>query len=101
MAGLLSIFSLLSGILILRENPTAFDIGGVMVVVTGVYLLSFGQRKYTDKNQASWLGFKGVFLLSVVCAFWVSGLTVQGYASAGDGHADPEPHQAFRGLYFL
>ena len=80
MAGLLSIFSLLSGILILRENPTAFDIGGVMVVVTGVYLLSFGQRKYTDKNQASWLGFKGVFLLSVVCAFWVSGLTVQGYA---------------------
>ena len=27
MAGLLSIFSLLSGILILRETPTAFDIG--------------------------------------------------------------------------
>ena len=50
------------------------------MVVTGVYLLSFGQRKYTDKNQASWLGVKGVFLLSVVSAFWVSGLTVQGYA---------------------
>ncbi len=80
MAGLLSIFSLLSGILILRETPSAFDIGGVIVVVTGVYLLSFGQRKHTDENQASWLGFKGVFLLSIVSAFWVSGLTVQGYA---------------------
>ena len=80
MAGLLSTFSLLSGILILRETPTAFDIGGVIIVVTGVYLLSFGQRKHTDKNQASWLGIKGIFLLSVVSAFWVSGLTVQGYA---------------------
>ena len=80
MAGLLSTFSLLSGILILRETPTAFDIGGVVIVVTGVYLLSFGQRKHTDKNQASWLGVKGIFLLSVVSAFWVSGLTVQGYA---------------------
>ena len=80
MAGLLSIFSLLSGILILRETPTAFDVGGVIVVVTGVYLLSFGQRKHTDENQASWLGIKGVFLLSIVSAFWVSGLTVQGYA---------------------
>ncbi len=80
MAGLLSIFSLFSGIVILGETPSAFDIVGVVVVVTGVYLLSFGQRKHTDKNQASWLGFKGVFLLSVVSAFWVSGLTVQGYA---------------------
>ena len=80
MAGLLSIFSLLSGILILRETPTAFDIGGVVVVVTGVYLLSFGQRKHTDKNQASWLGVKGVLLLALVAAFWVSGRTVQGFA---------------------
>lgn len=80
MAGLLSIFSLLSGVLILRETPGAFDVGGVIVVVTGVYLLSFGQRKHTDENQASWLGVKGIFLLSIVSVFWVSGLTVQGYA---------------------
>ena len=51
-----------------------------MVVATGVYLLSFAQRKYTDKNQASWLGVKGVLLLALVAAFWVSGLTVQGFA---------------------
>ena len=80
MSGLLSVFSLFSGIVILRESPTLFDVIGVGVVIAGVYLLSFGQRKHTDANQASWLGIKGVFLLSIVSAFWVSGLTVQGYA---------------------
>ena len=79
-AGLLSSYSLLSGIFVLGETPTGFDIVGVVVVAMGVYLLSFAQRKYTDKNQASWLGVKGVLLLALVAAFWVSGLTVQGFA---------------------
>ena len=79
-AGLLSSYSLLSGIFVLGETPTGFDIVGVVIVATGVYLLSFAQRKYTDKNQASWLGVKGILLLALVASFWVSGLTVQGFA---------------------
>ncbi len=86
-AGMLSSYSLISGIFVLRETPTPYDITGVAVVATGVYLLSFAQRRYTDKNQASWLGFKGVLLLALVAAFWVSGLTVQGFALR---HMDPQ-----------
>ena len=68
-------------------------------MVTGVYLLSFGQRKHTDKNQASWLGIKGIFLLSVVSAFWVSGLTVSGLRVAGNGPTDAEFATAICGLH--
>ena len=85
-AGLLSSYSLLSGIFVLGEAPSRYDIAGVVVIAMGVYLLSFGQRRYTDKNQASWLGFKGVLLLALVASFWVSGLTIQGFALR---HMDP------------
>ena len=85
-AGLLSSYSLLSGIFVLGETPSRYDILGVVVIALGVYLLSFAQRRYTDKNQASWLGFKGVLLLALVASFWVSGLTIQGFALR---HMDP------------
>lgn len=87
MSGLLSSYSLISGIFVLGETPSGFDIAGVGIVAGGVYLLSFGQRKYTDKNQASWLGFKGLVLLALVAGFWVTGLTLQGFALR---HMEPQ-----------
>ena len=80
MAGLLNSYALLFGVVILGESPNLYDLGGVAVVASGVYLLSFGQRRYTDKNQASWLGLRGLLLMALVAGFWMSGLTLQGFA---------------------
>ena len=78
--GMMNILALVSGLVILGESPSALGFGGIFVVLAGTYLLSFSQRKRTEPSQAEWLGFRGIILLLFVCTFWISGLTIQGFA---------------------
>ena len=74
------ILSVVAGIFILGEDLSGLTLGGISVILIGVYMLSFSQRKETDIKQAVWLGFKGMIFLVFVTSFWVGGFSLQAVA---------------------
>ena len=76
-SGITAILSVFSGLFILNEDLSALTLIGIAVILIGIYLLSFSQRKDTEVTQAMWLGIKGMFFLIIVTSFWVGGFTIQ------------------------
>ncbi len=76
-SGITAILSVISGLFILNEDLSALTLVGIAVVLTGIYTLSFSQRKETELTQATWLGVKGMIFLVFVTSFWVGGFTIQ------------------------
>ena len=75
--GISAILSTISGIFILGERLSALTLGGIALILIGVYALSFFQRNETDIAQSVWLGFKGMAFLVFAASFWVTGFSMQ------------------------
>ena len=78
--GISAILSVLSGQFLLNEDLSAVTLGGIAVILIGIYALSFFQRKETDLAQSVWLGFKGMAFLVIAASFWVTGFSMQAVA---------------------
>lgn len=78
--GVSAILSVISGLFFLDEDLSALTLGGIAVILVGIYALSFFQRNETDLAQSVWLGFKGMLFLVIAASFWVSGFTMQAVA---------------------
>ena len=78
--GIAAILSTLSGIFILGEELSTLTLGGIVVILVGIYALSFFQRNETDLAQSVWLGFKGMAFLVFAASFWVTGFSMQAVA---------------------
>lgn len=78
--GVAAILSTLSGIFILGEDLSPLTLGGIVVILVGIYALSFFQRNETDLAQSVWLGFKGMAFLVFAASFWVTGFSMQAVA---------------------
>lgn len=75
--GISAILSTFSGIFILGERLSPLTLGGIAVILVGIYALSFFQRNETDLAQSVWLGFKGMAFLVFAASFWVTGFSMQ------------------------
>ena len=75
--GISAILSTFSGIFILGEQLSPLTLGGIAVILVGIYALSFFQRNETDLAQSVWLGLKGMAFLVFAASFWVTGFTMQ------------------------
>lgn len=78
--GIAAILSTLSGIFILGEDLSPLTLVGIVVILVGIYALSFFQRNETDLAQSVWLGFKGMSFLVFAASFWVTGFSMQAVA---------------------
>ena len=78
--GISAILSVISGQFLLNEDLSALTLGGIVVILIGIYALSFFQRNETDLAQSVWLGFKGMAFLVIAASFWVTGFSMQAVA---------------------
>lgn len=78
--GISAILSVISGLFILGEDLSALTLGGIGVILVGIYALSFFQRNETDLAQSVWLGFRGMAFLVFTASFWVAGFSMQAVA---------------------
>ena len=78
--GISAILSVLSGQFLLGEDLSAVTLGGIAVILIGIYSLSFFQRKETDLAQSVWLGFRGMGFLVIAASLWTTGFSMQAVA---------------------
>ncbi len=78
--GVSSILSVISGLFFLDEDLSALTLGGIAIILVGIYALSFFQRNETDLAQSVWLGFRGMAFLVFAASFWVAGFSMQAVA---------------------
>ncbi len=76
-SGINTLLAVLVGLALLGEDASIITLLGIGAIMTGVYMLSFSQRRQADTGQAQWLGFRGLVFLVFVVSFWVTGTSIQ------------------------
>ncbi|MEE9198296.1 MAG: DMT family transporter, partial [Dehalococcoidia bacterium] len=73
---LVTLFSVGVGATFLGEDVTLLTFLGAILVISGVYMLSFATRVDVGPRKALALGLRGLALILIIVLLWVTGLTL-------------------------